>query len=198
MAGQSDSVLEIPLKLEVSQLDRLGAVFALEGKELNERLGDLASAALTEYALAFSGVRSPSTIRDLRELRLRLLYEFLPDEEPTDLQVAQLFQMTPAQAGTLIANTRARFEAELDARSRKSAGKALAQASRVDDDTVRIRVPDSLARYLKDLVSRTAAPQMEKRKDASQTYDLTRPTVSALCKQLGIEREIVAALDWSD
>ena len=64
------------------------------------------------------------------------------------------------------------------------------------EDTVRIRVPDSLARYLRDLVSRTAAPPLDKRRDASQTYDLTRSTVSALCRELGVEQTVVRALTW--
>jgi hypothetical protein len=67
----------------------------------------------------------------------------------------------------------------------------------VDEDTVRIRVPDSLARYMKELVARTTAPPLDKRRDASQTYDLTRSTVTALCEQLGEDPQVVQALDWS-
>ena len=189
-------MLEVPLALDPALLARLRAIFRVDGDELNAVLGELASAALTEYALAFSGIRSPATMRELRELRLRLLYESLSGDRPTDRQVAEAFQLTPAQAMTLIAGTRARFAPELEGAVRRAAVAVLEEARPVDEDTVRIRVPDSLARYLKDVVSRTAAPPLDKRRDASQTYDLTRSTVSALCRELGIEQTVVRALTW--
>ena len=189
-------MLEVPLALDPALLARLRAIFRVDGDELNAVLGELASAALTEYALAFSGIRSPATMRELRELRLRLLYESLSGERPTDRQVAEAFQLTPAQATTLIAGTRARFAPELEGAVRRAAVAVLGEARPVDEDTVRIRVPDSLARYLKDLVGRTAAPPLDKRRDASQTYDLTRSTVSALCRELGVEQTVVRALRW--
>src|SRR4051812_11605956 len=184
--------LKVPLPLEASEVARLGAILGAHGAALQTRLGELAAAALKEYALAFTGVRSPSTIREVRELRLRLLYEFLPPDVPSDQQVQRLFQMTPAAAGTLIANTRARFESELDERLRKAAENALTAGQEFEDATVRIRASDSLARYLKDIVGGTAAPPLDKRKDASQTYDLTSGTVAALCEQLGIDPGSVA------
>ncbi len=189
-------MLEVPLALDPALLERLRAVFRVDGDELQAVLGELASAALTEYALAFSGIRSPATMRELRELRLRLLYESLSGDRPTDRQVAEAFQLTPTQATTLIAGTRARFAPELEGAVRRAAVAVLEEARPVDEDTVRIRVPDSLARYLKDLVSRTAAPPLDKRRDASQTYDLTRSTVSALCRELGVEQTVVRALRW--
>lgn len=188
--------VHVALVLAPEQLDRLRAIFGVDGEELRSTLGELASAALTEYVLAFSGVRAPSTMRELRELRLRLLYEYLSEDRPTDGQVGGLFQLTPAQAGTLIAGTRARFAAALTDRLQRAATEALQAARQVDEDTVRIRVPDSLARYLKELVGRTSAPPLDKRRDASQTYDLSRSTVTALCRELGIEPQSVRALTW--
>jgi hypothetical protein len=189
----SDMELRIPVALEAAQLERLRTVL---GEDLERRLGELASAALTEYALAFSGVRAPSTMRELRELRLRLLFEHMSGGHPTDEEIAGLFQTTPSQTATLIAGTRARFPQELGGRLRDAAVAVLAEARPVDEDTVRIRAPDSLGRYLKDLVARTAAPPLDKRRDASQTYDLTRSTVEALCRQLGVEADTVSALEW--
>jgi hypothetical protein len=189
--------LRVTLSLDPQQLERLRAIFGVDGQDLQDTLGELASAALTEYALAFSGTRAPSTMREARELRLRLLYEFLSGDRPTDDQIGALFQLTPAQAGTLIAGTRARFSRELGERLRQAAAQALRDARPVDEDTVRIRVPDSLARYMKELVARTTAPPLDKRRDASQTYDLTRSTVTALCEQLGEDPQVVQALDWS-
>lgn len=194
--SDAGDMLEVPLALDPALLARLRAIFGVDGDELRAVLGELASAALTEYALAFSGIRSPATMRELRELRLRLLYESLSGDRPTDRQVAEAFQLTPTQATTLIAGTRARFGPELEGAVRRAAVAVLEQARPVDEDTVRIRAPDSLARYLKDLVGRTAAPPLDKRRDASQTYDLTRSTVSALCRELGVEETTVRALTW--
>ncbi len=165
-----------------AQLERLREIVG------EDALAGVAAAALTEYALAFSGARAPSTMKEQRELRLRLLFEHMPDGRPTDTEVAALFHMTPTQAATLIAGTRARFPRELGGRLREAAIAALEGARPVDDDIVRLRAPDSLARYLKELVARTAAPPLDKRRDASQTYDLTRSTVEALYRELGVER----------
>lgn len=170
--------MDLTISAEVERLREIVGEDALAG---------LASAALAEYALAFTGVRSPSTIRELRELRLRLLFEHLPPGRPTDDEIAALFQLTPAQTATLIAGARARFPQELGGRLRDAAVEVLRSARPVDEDVVRIRAPDSLARYLKELVSRTAAPPLDKRRDASQTYDLTRSTVEALYRELGVE-----------
>jgi hypothetical protein len=189
--------LQVELGLDEAQLARIGAVFGVEGSALDAQLASLAAAALEEYALAFSGTRNPSTIREQRELRLCLLYEHLPAGEPTDEQVSLLFQMTPSQVSTLVAGTRARFEVELAARLRAAAIKALTEgAEPVDEDTIRIVVPDSLARYLRDLVAQTAAAPILKRPDASRTYDIGRNTLAALCARLGIDPTAVAILEW--
>jgi hypothetical protein len=37
---------------------------------------------------------------------------------------------------------------------------------------------------------------MDKRRDASQTYDLSRSTITALTAQLGEDPSAVRALDW--
>jgi ethanolamine ammonia-lyase small subunit len=182
--------------LDAAQRKRLETIFGTEGPDLEEKLTSLAEAAVEEYALAFTGTRAPSTIRELRELRLQLLYKHFPAGEPTDDQVARLFQMTPAQVATLIAGTRARFEAELGSRLRSEAITTLTtKATRVDENTIRIVVSDSLARYLKDLVAQTSAPPIERRKDASRTYDVGRATVRALCRRLGLELDQVTTLD---
>jgi hypothetical protein len=191
------SDLQVPNDLPEAQLARLRAIFGQPDTDFDDTLARLAAAALAEYALAFTGQRAPATMRELRELRLSLLYGFLPPGRPTDEQIGALFQLTPSQVGTLIAGARARFAAEMDARLRATAAAALRDATKVDEDTVRIRVPDSLARYLKDLVARTAAPPMDKRRDASQTYDLSRSTITALSGELGEDPAAVRALEWS-
>jgi hypothetical protein len=182
--------------LDDAQLSRLAEIFGRQDADLDALLGLLAAAALEEYALAFTGERAPGTIREVRELRLRLLYGHLPVGEPTDEQIGRLFQMTPSQVSTLIAGTRARFDVDLGDRLRAAAIEALRTSEHVDEDTVRIVVPDSLARYLRDLVAQTSAPPLERRKDASRTYDLGRTTVVALSRQLGIDPKGISSLDW--
>jgi hypothetical protein len=175
---------------------RIAEIFEVEGDELQARMQELARAALEEYQLAL-GERFPSTIKEQRELRLRLLYKHLPDELPTDEQIGELFQMTRPQAATLIAGTRARFAPAIEKRMNGAAVAALSKASESDPDTVRIFAHDSLAKFIGDLISETHAPPMEKLRDASQTYDLRRDTIEALCKKLGVKPEaVVTVLDW--
>lgn len=190
------SQLTIPFDESIPSAGRVGRIFGVTGKELNERMGQLATASLAEYEQAFSGERFPSTIRELRELRLCLLYEHLPDGLPTDEQIAELFQMTRTQVATLIAGTRARFGPEVEGRMTKAAIVALKGATKVNDDMVRIVVPDSLGRYMNDLVAQTQAPPIEKRRDASQTYDVGRDTIVALCARLALDPKAVKAIDW--
>jgi DNA-directed RNA polymerase sigma subunit (sigma70/sigma32) len=191
--GERDTTSAVSVSDE--DKERLAAIFGVPAGEVDAKLAALGDAALEEYVLAFTGRRAPSTIREQRELRLQLLYKHLPPGEPTDRQIARLFQMTRSQVGNLIAGARARFETELGARTRDEAIDAVTNATRVDENTIRIVVSDSLARYLKELVDDTSAPPMEKRRDASRTYDLGRSTVSALADRLGIGIERVTALD---
>jgi hypothetical protein len=177
---------------------RLREIFGVDDDALEERVTALASAALEEYELALSGERPATGIRDLRELRLNLLYKHLPDGEPTDDQIAELFLLTRAQVATLVAGTRARFGPAITGRLRGQAKAALVNATNVDDDTVRVVMPDSLGRYMKDLVAQTEAQPLEKRRDASRTYDIGRDTLSALAAKLGFDASEVTAIDWPD
>jgi hypothetical protein len=188
--------LSVSVDLDPAQLKQLAAIFRVEPADLEDRLSRLAAAATEEYVAAFSGARSPQTMAEFRENRLNLLFKHLEDPEPTDRQVERLFQRTPAQARTLIAGVRARYESEIATRLDATATVTLKGAVTVDDDTVRIVASDSLARYLKDLVNTTEAPPLEKRKDASQTYDVLRDTIVALAEVLGFEKTDVTALDW--
>ena len=126
-------------------------------------------------------------MRELRELRLRLLYDHLAGDAPTDAQVAQLFELTPTQARNLIAGTRARYRPELEGTMSARSIAALKQSTRVDDRTARVVMSDSLAVYLGDLISETQAPPLEKVKDASRTYDIKKSTATALGKRLGFK-----------
>jgi hypothetical protein len=97
------------------ELEQIAAIFALNAtsQEFAAVLQRLATAALQEHLLAFSGPRAPSTLRETRELRLRLLLERLGGDL-SDAQVAQLRQLTPSAARSLIAGTRARYSVHPD------------------------------------------------------------------------------------
>jgi|SRR3954451_5812754 hypothetical protein len=188
----------IPVELRANdvELDQLAAIFGVKrtDEQFDTIVAALGAAALQEYVLAFSGSRAPGTLRELRELRLRLLYDLLPDGLPTDTQVAQLMQLTPSAARTLIAGTRARYRTQLEDRMRKAAVAALKASTRADDDTARVVLSDSLAAYLRDLVNETRTPPLKKSEDVSQTYEIKRSTAKELGERLGFALDDVSGL----
>jgi hypothetical protein len=178
--------LRVEYDIEEQLLESLGQILGVTDQAaLGRELGQLARAALEEYVLAFAGERSPTAVRDLRELRLTLLYKHLPEGTPNDQQVAELFQLTPTQAAGLIAGARARYRNELERRLRAEAWAAIGSGEGLDKGGIRIEVSDSLGTYIKDLIRRTTAAQPRKSRDSSRKYDLTRTTRKALERQLG-------------
>lgn len=193
MATKSKLALTVPAVASDEELRRLAYVFGLDPdasdslKQLEPWLAAVATAALQEYVLAFAGTRAPSTMRELRELRLRLLYDHLAEDAPSDAQVAQMFGLTRPQARTLIAGTRARYRAELEGTLSERSVEALKNSTRVDNNTARVVLPESLAVFLDDLISETQAPPLEKNRDASRTYEIKRSTATALSKRLDFD-----------
>jgi len=181
------------LALPEEQTGQLADVFGVDGAGLETLLPKLADAALVEYLLAFTATHAPTSIRDLRELRLALLYEALPPGQPTDEQVAALFQLTPTQAASLIAGARARHGHRMEGCLREAVKAALDAATAPDEQHVRVILPASLATYFKDLVRQTGAPPLEKQRGTSRTYDLEVATVAAICAVLGMDYAAIAA-----
>jgi hypothetical protein len=173
---------------------RVAQIFGVKDTALAQRMQALAEAALEEYELAVSGARAPSTMRELRELRLRLLYKHLPAGEPTDDQIGELFQMTRTQVGTLVAGMRARFGPEVEEQLKREAGAALIDTTRVEDNLARVIVRDSLGRYIQDLAAQALAAPMEKPRESSRTYHVRRSTIEKLCPRLGIDLSEVKGL----
>lgn len=194
-SSQSTSNLSIPYLANDEEVSRLAPIFGVDPdandvrEQLEPWLTALASAALREYVLAFTGTRAPNTMRELRELRLRLLYDHLAGDAPSDAQVAQLFELTPAQARNLIAGTRARYRPELEGTMSARSIAALKKSTKVNDTTARVVMSDSLAVYLGDLISETQEAPLEKNKVASNTYDIKKGTATALGKRLGFKIE---------
>jgi len=202
VSGGSSLRLTVGVELEEQERARLAAIFGSDDDALQSTLAQLAAAAIREYVLAFTGEPAPATLRGVRELRLALLCRHLRplrvaaprkngrrlEHRPTDRQVEQLFQMTPTQAINLIAGSRARYPELLELRLRAEAKEALLSGTKEENDqrlqVLRIKASDSLARFLKELVARTTAPPLEKRRDASQTYDVLLDTVNELNRLL--------------
>ncbi len=180
--------LEVSLDVPDTDVTALSGIFGIdataEGERATALLVGVVRAALSEYLSLVAAERNPTTMRDLRELRLSLLACHLPEGLPSDEQIAQIFQLTRTQARTLVTGTRARYRHELEQMLREAAKAALKNAGAVDQDTVRIEASDSLASYLGEII-RSAQPPT-KRADASHRYDLTRSTVEELCEVLGL------------
>lgn len=169
---------------------RIKHVFGLQGNALESRMKALAAAAFEEYRVEMSGLRSISTIREQRELRLYLLYKHIGLGNLTDAQVGELFQMTRTQVGTLIAGTWARFRPELEGHLRDEVEAKLKAGRWIEDDSIlRVAMPDSLARFVKDVIRQTNAPPVERVREVSRTYDLPLQTVEELCARLEIPTE---------
>lgn len=182
--------VEVSFEEESEDALRIKHVFGVEGDAFTQCMKALSSAAFEEYRLELSGLRSISTIREQRELRLYLLYKHLGLGNLTDVQVGELFQMTRTQVGTLIAGTWARFRSELQQQLRDEVEAKLKAGRWIEDDQrLRVGLPDSLARYVKDAVRQTGAPPVENVREVSQTYDLLRQTVEELCARLEISSE---------
>jgi hypothetical protein len=186
MTPQATTTVDVSVNVTEAEVTRIATIFGIDpnGDDFNKRLQAIGTAALEEYMLAFAGTRSPSTIREMRELRLQLLYSHLGDLAPTDTQVAQLFELTPTQARNLIAGTRARYRSQLEETLSARAVKALKNSTYVEEDLARVRLSGSVASYLRDIISETEAPGLMKNRDASSTYDIQRSTAEELAKHL--------------
>ncbi len=186
------SDLTISFEERPEELDRLGEIFDVSGEDLTVRLAALAAAAFEAYRIELSGVRSISTLRENRELRLCLLYKYLPAGEPTDVQIGQLFQLTPTQVANLVAGTWARFRPELEEQVAEAIKRSFEAGVRLKEknhpDKFRLRLPDSLARSLRDVIGQTNLSQLRKVPGVGQTYDLQEKSAFLLCDRFKIDR----------
>jgi hypothetical protein len=171
---------------------RIAGILGGEGERRTERLQGFVEAAVEEYSLTMSGRKAVTGVSGQRELRLYLLYKHLdPVGGLSDRQVEELFQLTRSQARTLIAGTWARYREELQEQLSAAVEKALKHEEAKWDERkhLLIRLPGSLAKYVREVVDETNAPPVDKVREVAGTYDLSEDTVSALCAQLGIPTE---------
>lgn len=183
----------VTITITDTQVDRLKNAFHIDpGKGRSDLeavtpvLEGLVKAATDEYLLYVSGERVPGGVRDLRELRLRLLGQRLPSGLPSDTEVAALFHLTTSQARNLLAGTRARYPDEFASLFVEAARTALRKAEKIDKSTFRITASKPLAAFIDDLLSESVARPPERLQDASGRYDLARSTAEDLCAALGL------------
>jgi hypothetical protein len=195
--GRVDVTLAVPTEHATAVAEAMGIDPGSDAvAAVSDVLAGIAKAAFAEHMLSIAGERVPAGVRDLRELRLQLLAQHLPKGLPTDVQIARLFHLTQAQARNLVAGARARYPAEVQLSLNAAAADALRNADRGDDeDTVRITASNSLAAYLRELVTSASNAQAPTpRADASNRYDVTRSAVEVLCPRVGITVADVKAL----
>ena len=185
--------MDVTLQIDPEDATRLARIFGVDpGNDpagaVGGELAGLAKAALAEYMLYITGERAPAGIRDLRELRLRLIAEHLPGGLPTDTQVAQLFHLTPAQARNLIAGARARYPDDFETSVTAAAKKALTESDKGDDGAARITASNSLVTFLRDIISASSQALLPiKVADATNRYDLTPDAVEVVCARVGLD-----------
>jgi hypothetical protein len=176
-------------RLSEEDRTRLASSFGVAESELDELLAGTARAALQEYLDMFLGRRNPPRISDARELRLLLLVlHVFSSGMPATNVVGDLFQLTPAQARTLVRNTRTKFRFELHDRLREAVTAFIDAGEKRGNDTV-VEIRDgSLLEYAKELVLRGAGnPPPIEPGDETHRYVLKPATYRVLRAAVGSE-----------
>ena len=147
-----------------------------------------AEAALVEYLDQFLGRSLPTRFKDLQMLRLlRIALHANEGRIPAPDRVADLFQLTHAEAKTLVRNTATRYRFDLEEKLRQAVWETLTSTGRQEGDGYKIEVRDAaLLEALHDLVRRgpgypkgiQATPEMH-------VFGLDRQTMSALLAGVG-------------
>ena len=157
-----------PLQRQIADLtdedrERLVNGFGIAAGDLDAHLEGVARASLQEYLDLFLGRGSPSTAKESRELRLLLLVKHVFNAMPPVNVVSDLFQLTTAQARTLVRNTRTRYRFELQTVLSDAVGAVIDAGKRSGDALVVEIRDDALLEYTKELVLRGKGnpPQIE-------------------------------------
>jgi hypothetical protein len=147
-----------------------------------------AEAAIMEYLDQFLGRALPTRFKDLQMLRLLRMSTYANGGrllEPD--RVADLFQITHAEAKTLVRNTGSRYRFELEGTLREVAWEAIGTTGSKDADTYRIVIRDAaLLESLHDLVRRGPGyPTGIQGTAEMHVFSLDRQTMTALLHGLG-------------
>jgi hypothetical protein len=156
--------------------------------KISGALESYTEAALVEYLDQFLGRALPSRYKDLQMLRLlRISLHANNGQLLAPDRVADLFQLTHAEAKTLVRNTATRYRFELEGKLRQVAWETLVTTGKSDGQDYKIEVRDAaLLDFLHDLVRR--GPGYPKGIQPSQemhVFSLDGQTMSALLAGLG-------------
>jgi len=164
-----------------------------------EAIAAIAQAALDEYSLFFSRRRMAGTLRDVREHRLAALLSRGVPGAAEEATVARLFALTPGQARTLLAGTRARYLSELRPALAGAVSAALrgpGRTGRGDDDEVWFRATSSLVAFMRELVASApdGLPPIQASARRSGTYTTRKTTLEYVCAHMDVPAAEVEAL----
>jgi hypothetical protein len=153
-----------------------------------EALERYSEAALVEYLDQFLGRALPTRYKDLQMLRLlRISLHANEGQLLAPDRVAELFQITHAEAKTLVRNTATRYRFELEGKLIQVAWDTLVATGREEADGYKVEIRDAaLLEFLHDLVRR--GPGYPKGIQPSQemhVFSLDLQTMEALLPGLG-------------
>jgi hypothetical protein len=173
-------------ELDADELARARSVLLL-AEDANKAtiasaLESYAEAALAEYLDQFLGRALPSRYKDLQMLRLLRISLHANEGRllPPD-RVSELFQLTHAEAKTLVRNTATRYRFELEGKLRQVAWETLSTGRR-EADGYKIEVRDAaLLEFLHDLVRRGPGyPKGIQSTGEMHVFDLDEQTMTTL------------------
>lgn len=151
-------------------------------------LESYAEAALAEYLDQFLGRALPTRFKDLQMLRLlRISLHANDGRLLAPDRVADLFQLTHAEAKTLVRNTATRYRFELEGKLRQVAWETLISTGQKDADGYKIEVRDAaLLEFLHDLVRRGPGyPRGIQSSSEMHVFSLDDQTMTSLLSGLG-------------
>jgi len=117
----------VNVNLEIEELKGIDPV--LDGKE-----SCLVKAAVQEYLDMLSGEKVFSKASDIKEYRLLLLIENVFEEMPSEMVVANLFQLKRSEARTLIKNVDAKYRRRLNNKLEQNLKKLVNSIDEVKND----------------------------------------------------------------
>jgi hypothetical protein len=184
--------IQFELNLEGSERELLAKILEKKPEQLEEVLKDYASAALEEYYRMMLGQKSFGRVQDIKEYRLLLLIKHVfKDSLPSEQQIAALFQITGSASRSLLRNTVAKYQHEMDEIIRNILIEKIKEAKDNDgtsycfstDTTIIIEEMNKLLHKAEEKTH----PPVIKKKDTVSSYIIQKSSYNALKKLLEIE-----------
>ncbi len=160
-------------------------------KSIDDSLNDCAHAALREYIELFLARKVFMRIRDQREYRLlQLTAHAFNNHIPSEATVSELFQLTPAEAGSLLRSLRARYRFDMAIAIDATAKGILETLSfSKADEAYRVEIRDSTIiehfRYMLQKEDATYSPP-RKKEHTSGVWLFSREAANSLRRTYGL------------